>query len=226
MDVLLEAVGLSRHYGRRVAVRDASLTLCPGSITCLTGGNGAGKTTLLALLAGVAEPDAGHVLLTGRRVDVDHRARQRLGYVADAPLVYEALTGRENLRFFARLYGAPGDTAHINALLDRVGLAARADDPAGDYSAGLRRRLDLARAILHQPDVLLLDEPTTALDAAGLDVLRNVLAEWRAAGRAALFSTHDAAALAGCFNEALSIVDGRLSDEVSVRVSPSEVSRR
>jgi heme ABC exporter ATP-binding subunit CcmA len=226
MDVLLEAAGLSRRYGRRVAVRDASLVLRPGAVACLTGGNGAGKTTLLAMLAGVAAPDSGHVLLAGRRLDIDHAARQRLGYMADTPLVYEALTARENLRFFARLYGAPGDAAHINALLDRVGLAARADDPAGDYSAGLRRRLDLARAVLHRPDVLVLDEPATALDAAGLDVLRSLLAEWRTAGRAAIFSTHDAAALAGCFNEALSIADGRLSDEVAVRGAASEVGRR
>ena len=211
MDVLLETIGLSRRFGRRAAVRDAAIALHAGRVTCLLGGNGAGKSTLLAMAAGVLEPDAGHVLVAGQRLDADPALRRRIGYMADAPLVYEALTGRENLAFYARLYACRHDDRRTGELLDLVGLAARADDPAGTYSSGMRRRLDLARVILHEPDVLVMDEPATALDAAGLQVLRNVLSRWRTAGRAVIFSAHDAAPLAGCIDQTLSIADGCLS---------------
>jgi ABC-2 type transport system ATP-binding protein len=183
-----------------VALGGASLALAAGEAVCVLGANGAGKSTLIGIAAGVLPPDDGMVLLDGRPLDDEPTLRRRVGLVADVPLLYLDMTGRQNLRFFARLYGMARAAAaeRIGLLLSRHGLAARADEPVAAYSAGMRRRLDLARAVLHEPQVLLMDEPATALDAEGRALLADLVAGRRAAGRCVLLTAHaadDAAAL-------------------------------
>jgi heme ABC exporter ATP-binding subunit CcmA len=210
MAALLEMQHVTRRFGHRLALDDVTLALDAGRAVCLTGPNGAGKTTLLAVAAGVLASDAGCVLVGGRRLEDSDRLRRRIGYMADAPLVYDALSAVENLRFFADLYGLSSPARRIDQLLGLVGLTARAGEQVGAYSAGLRRRLDLARVLLHEPEILLLDEPANSLDAEGLEVLRAALQAQRTGERAVLLAARQASAAAGLADEILTIEHGRL----------------
>ncbi|MEX0691186.1 MAG: ABC transporter ATP-binding protein [Gemmatimonadales bacterium] len=173
----LAAAGITRRYGYRTVLRDLSLTLCTGDVVVLLGPNGAGKTTLLRVLAGLLRPHAGSV---ARHAPV--------GFVAHEAMVYDALSARENLRFFARLHGVAADV--VDGLLQRLGLADRATDRAGTFSRGMLQRLSIARALLPDPGVLLLDEPFTGLDRASTAVVRDLLTELKARGTAMLVVSH------------------------------------
>lgn len=161
--------GVTRRYGSHVALRDVSLQVAPGALYGLLGPNGSGKTTLFRLLSTLMPPSEGAVRVFGRDPTKEPGAvRQRLGVVFQDEALDESLTVRENLRFQAALYGLHGADRRerIEALLTRLNVADRADDAVADLSGGLRRRADLARGLLHRPDLLLLDEPTTGLDPA------------------------------------------------------------
>ena len=210
MAALLELQHVTRLFGRRAALDDVTLTVSTGRTVCLVGDNGAGKTTLLAVAAGVLACDRGHVLIGGQRIDESDAARRPVGYMADSPLVYDALSGRENLRFFASLYAVKDARRRSDELLDQVGLTARADEPAGAYSAGLRRRLDLARALLHDPPLLLLDEPGNSLDAEGLKILASAIDARRSGQRAVLMSAHQATEAVAAADEIVFIEHGQI----------------
>jgi ABC-type multidrug transport system ATPase subunit len=162
--VALERVG--RAYGERVALRDVSFTLPAGATVAVFGANGAGKTTLLRILAGLLRPHAGRATVLGAELPREaYRARGRTGLLAHEPLLYRELTVRENLCFHARLHGV--DAARVDALCQEVGLAARADDPVRTLSRGMTQRAAICRAVLHAPELLLLDEPLANLDPGG-----------------------------------------------------------
>jgi heme exporter protein A len=162
--VALERVG--RAYGERVALRDISFALPAGATVAVFGANGAGKTTLLRVLAGLLRPHAGRATVLGAELPREaYRARGRTGLLAHDPLLYRDLTVRENLRFHARLHGV--DTGRVEALCAQVGLAARADDPVRTLSRGMTQRAAICRAVLHAPELLLLDEPLANLDPGG-----------------------------------------------------------
>lgn len=177
-DGVLDARAVTRRFGYRPVVRDASLTLAAGEALLLTGPNGSGKTTLLRVLAGLLRPSSGVVTRRAVTEFVGHEA-----------MVYDALTGRENLRFFARLRGSTDGRA-IDALLERLGLAERGDDRAGTYSRGMLQRLAIARALLPDPGLLLLDEPLTGLDAETAATLVALLGALRDAGTAMVIVSH------------------------------------
>jgi heme exporter protein A len=191
---LLEATDLEFRFGVRPVLRGLSLRLQRGESMALFGPNGAGKTTLLRILASLLKPLRGRIavdggLLEGRRER--RRWRGRIGFLSHHSMLYERLTGRENLLFFARMYGAPDAGARCDRWFERLGLSGREDDLVGGYSRGMQQRLALARAVVHDPDLLLLDEPFSGLDpeaAAGLSAL---LREWSAGGRTILFTSHD-----------------------------------
>jgi len=178
--VALEGVG--RAYGERVALRDVSFTLPPGATVAVFGANGAGKTTLLRILAGLLRPHAGRATVLGAKPEL---ARGRIGLLGHEPMLYRDLTVRENLRFHARLHGV--DLARVEALLDQVGLPARADDPVRTLSRGMTQRAAICRAVLHAPELLLLDEPLANLDPGGAAAVAPLLA-----GPARVLISHDA----------------------------------
>jgi heme exporter protein A len=181
--------GVGRAYGERVALREVSFTLAPGATVAVFGANGAGKTTLLRILAGLLRPHAGRASVLGAELPREaHRARGRIGLLGHEPMLYRDLTVRENLRFHARLHGvAPG---RAEELVARVGLAARADDPIRTLSRGMTQRAAICRAVLHAPDLLLLDEPLANLDPGGADAVAPLIG--RGAGPARVLISHDA----------------------------------
>ena len=192
MPPALRLHGVRRRYGSLVAVDGLSLEARGGEILGLLGPNGAGKTTTVGLATGLLEPDEGRVEVAGVGPPTAPEARRRLGVAPQALAVYEALTGRENLEFFASLHGLRGAARRerVHSALEFVGLADRASDRVSSYSGGMKRRLNLAVAIVHDPEIVLLDEPTVGVDpqSRGL-VFENVLA-LRARGRAIVYTTH------------------------------------
>ena len=162
---LLEAKDLQKSYGPLRAVDGVSFALAPGEFLTVFGPNGAGKTTLLGMLGGGLKPSAGEVRLGGEKLDPSETEwRSRIGILSHQTFLYGHLTAAENLRFYGALYGVVGDDV-VGESLERVGLADRADSRVGTFSRGMRQRLALARTLLHDPELVLLDEPYTGLDA-------------------------------------------------------------
>lgn len=184
---------LQKRYGQVEAVKDVSFQVEPGEIFGLLGPNGAGKTTTIRCLCTLAQPDAGKVEVSGVSVTENPRAaRQLLGYVAQEVALDKVLTGRELLQLQAALYHLPRAIAkeRIAQAIELLGLAEWADKKTGTYSGGLRKRLDLAAGLLHQPDVLVLDEPTVGLDIESRVAVWNFLRQLRTAGTAVLITSH------------------------------------
>ena len=184
----IELEGLTRRYGERVALQDVTLTVPAGTTLVVFGPNGAGKSTLLRVLATLLRPHSGVVRVLGRALPDDGWAvRGRIGLLTHEPLLYRDLSGRENLRFHARLHGVAFD--RVEELLERVGLRLRADDRVHTYSRGMVQRLAVCRAVLHDPDVLLLDEPRANLDPAAADLVEPLIGA--ASGRTRVVTSHD-----------------------------------
>ena len=187
----IEVAGVSRAFGRRRAVDDVTLSVPAGDCLALFGPNGAGKTTLLRLIAGLLRPSAGSVRVGGRALRDDADARSQVGLISHQSMLYRALTARENVEFAARLYGVTDPRAAAVRALERMRVADRAEAPVRALSRGLQQRVSIARAIVHEPGVVLLDEPYTGLDAAGGAALTDMLRTLRAAGAALLLVTHN-----------------------------------
>lgn len=184
---------LQKRYGSVEAVKDISLSVAPGEIFGLLGPNGAGKTTTIRCLCTLTKPDAGKVEVSGISViDQPRAARRRLGYVAQEVALDKVLTGRELLQLQAALYHLPGSVAkkRIEEVIEILGLGEWADKKTGTYSGGLKRRIDLAAGLLHQPDVLVLDEPTVGLDIESRFVVWDLLRKLREAGTTVLITSH------------------------------------
>lgn len=187
---LLEATALVRRFGGVRALGGVSLAVAPGELVLLLGPNGAGKTTLLRTIAGLARPSGGRVTVAGRDVHREPEARAALGFLSHNALLYDDLTPRENLRFAATLHGLDDAERRIDGALAAAALVERADRPVRGFSRGMLQRLALARALLPDPPLLLLDEPFTGLDFPSAETLRRRLAAERAAGRALVCVTH------------------------------------
>ncbi|HLH62578.1 MAG TPA: heme ABC exporter ATP-binding protein CcmA [Ktedonobacteraceae bacterium] len=188
----LSIKGLKKSYTFKPILRGVDLDLCRGERVALLGANGTGKTTLLRILAGLTKPDAGSVTING--MDIVHdalQARYRVGFVAHQPYLYDELTALENLVFFGRMYNVNEVHERAVALLNKVGLARRARERVSALSHGQAQRLSLARALLHSPPLLLLDEPDTGLDEGGNELLADILNEHSERGGATLFTTHN-----------------------------------
>jgi heme exporter protein A len=203
----VSVVQLGRHYGRRRALADLTFTAGAGDIVGLLGPNGAGKSTLLAILGTLLAASAGRVEYgDATMVEGGAALRARIGMLGHDLFLYPELTARENLVFFGRLYGVPDVDARVAAALERAGLTARGDDAVSSYSRGMRQRVALERALLHEPRLLLLDEPFTGLDQASAAALVTRLRHEQRRGVITLLATHD-----------LDVVDGLLSDVVFLR---------
>lgn len=191
-DHLIETHALTKVFGYLPALRKLDLAVPRGACVALLGPNGSGKSTLLRLLTGLSRPTSGRAIIGGWELPREADAvRAVLGVISHQPLLYGTLTAQENLRYFARMYHLPDPEARIKTLLERVGLAKRAHSLARTFSRGMMQRLSIARALLHDPDVLLLDEPHTGLDRAGSVMLDEILREAHTHGKTILLATHE-----------------------------------
>jgi heme exporter protein A len=178
-----------KYYGDFPALRGITLSVEPGSTLALLGRNGAGKTTLLRIIAGLSKASEGSVHIQGS--DVRHQStRRRIGVLGHGISLYDELSASENLVIFAKLYGLEDPHTRADQWLERVGLGRVRDGLVREFSRGMRQRLAVARAFLHEPEVLLLDEPFTALDDRAIAVLQSLLADAHATGRTIVMSTH------------------------------------
>ncbi|MGB7587909.1 MAG: ABC transporter ATP-binding protein [Solirubrobacterales bacterium] len=188
----LSLAGLRRDYGERTALAGVTLELPPDRSLVVLGPNGAGKTTLLRVLATLLRPSGGAARVLGCELPREAwKLRGRVGYLGHEPLLYRDLTGRENLRFHARLHGIAGERAEarIAELLAATGMEHRADERVADLSAGMRQRLAVCRCVLHEPELLLLDEPDSNLDIEGRELARRLTGP--GGGRTRVLVTHD-----------------------------------
>jgi heme exporter protein A len=182
--------GAGRRYGERLALRDVSLDLQAGQTLVVFGPNGAGKTTLLRMLATLLRPHAGEVRVFGHELPDDgYAVRGRIGFLGHEPLLYRELSGRENLRFHARLHSIAEANARVEAVLAAVGMDRRADDPVAELSRGMVQRLAVARAVLHEPELLLLDEPLANLDPAAVAHVQPLIGA--GSGHTRVVTSHD-----------------------------------
>jgi len=190
---MLEVRGLRKAYGELVAVKDVSFSLGAGEVLGLLGPNGAGKTTTVSMISGIVSPDAGQVLVGGEPLagDTDVKKR-RIGLVPQDLALYDELSALANLRFFGSLYDLDSAAleAAIAASLQLVGLSERARDRVGTFSGGMKRRLNLAAGLLHDPDILLLDEPTVGVDPQSRNAIFSNLETLKSRGKALLYTTH------------------------------------
>lgn len=208
----LELNNVQKSFGLKPILRGVDLTLSAGERLALLGANGAGKTTLLRILAGLTRPGGGRVLIGGLDLREQTRDVQRkVGFVAHQPYLYDDLTTLENLLFFARMYALAQPRQRAETLLQRVGLGKRARDRAGSLSRGQLQRLALARALLHAPDLLLLDEPETGLDQEGLVLLAELLHEHHSRGGTLLFTTHNLESAPGRSDHVALLSKGRVA---------------
>lgn len=193
-DRTIEVRALTKTFGLNPVLRGLDLDVPRGEFLALLGPNGSGKTTLLRILGALARPTSGTVRVGGWELPGEAEfVRAQLGVVSHLPLLYDTLTAEENLLFFARIYNLPRETRRerVDTVLRRVGLARRARDVVATYSRGMQQRLAIARAILHDPAVLLLDEPYTGLDQDAAALLDELLHEVAIGGRTVIMTTHD-----------------------------------
>jgi heme exporter protein A len=189
---------LVKRFGLKTVLRGVDFEVQPGEFVALLGPNGAGKTTFLRILASLSRPSLGQVNIAGYQLPAQAaQVRARLGVVSHLPLLYGDLTAEENLRFYARMYNVPNSESRITIVLEMVGLEARRHDLVRTYSRGMQQRLAIGRAVLHDPDVILFDEPYTGLDQDAASMLDDVLKTVAAQGRTVVMTSHDLARAEG-----------------------------
>jgi len=206
----VEVAGVWRFYGDFPALRDISFSIEPGACMALLGRNGAGKTTLLRIVAGLARPSRGKVTILGEE-NRGRPARASVGILGHGVSLYDELSAYENLRLFARLYGLPDANRAAVKWLERTGLERVKDGLVREFSRGMRQRLAVARAFLHEPAVLLLDEPFTALDDRAIELLQGLLRDAIEQGRTVLISTHQLREALELATDVTLLVRGRLA---------------
>ncbi len=215
MTAMLFAQGLRKQFASVTAVDGVSLEVHAGEIVGLLGPNGAGKTTTLRMLTGILTPTAGSIVVRG--LDVRERpleTKRSIGFLSGDTQLYQRLTPREVLRYFGRLYGLARDflEQRIGTLLTELEMTSFADRPCRTLSSGQKQRANIARALLHQPEVLMLDEPTAALDVVSGHFIHEAIARERAAGRAVLFSTHIMSEAERLCDRIYLLHEGRIAD--------------
>jgi ABC-type multidrug transport system ATPase subunit len=213
--------GVVKQFGRFAALRGVSAEFAAGKFYVILGDNGAGKTTLLRALAGLASPTRGSILILGEN---PREACREIGYMAHPSLLYDEMSGMENLRYFARLYRISGDERCAQAIRS-VRLDPELVRPVGQYSQGMRQRMSLARAIVHDPKILLLDEPFSNVDVHSAGEMVGLLKSMRDVGKTIFVVTHQASLLAGVADEFVWMQAGQIVNRTSSLVSDSTEAR-
>ncbi len=207
----VEARGLAKYYGPQVALDEVDLSLSKGERLAVLGPNGAGKTTLIALLGTIMRPSAGTLRVMGfDTADAPNEVRRRVGVVAHRTYLYEELSARENLLFYGQLYGVQNLATRVDGLLKLVDIYPRRHDQIGSLSRGMQQRVALARALVHDPDVLLLDEPDTGLDQEHLDLLASLVQGSAIPPRSIVLTTHNLERALALCNRVAVLAQGRL----------------
>ncbi|HEV2423650.1 MAG TPA: heme ABC exporter ATP-binding protein CcmA [Terriglobia bacterium] len=223
-EAALESRNVSKFFGDLPALRGVTVRIEPGESVLLYGPNGAGKTTLLRTLAALSRPSEGEVLFAGQNLHHNvEAAKAAIGFVSHAAYLYGELTGRENLRFFGRLFALKDLEARIDRTLDVFAVRPRADELVRNLSRGLQQRMTLARALLHDPAFLLLDEPFTGLDADSARNLEQLLARLPREGKALVFSTHNYDQGAALARRLVALERGRIQYDGPVDLVPEQV---
>lgn len=217
----LEFEGVDKRFGNMFALRQLSLEVAAEEFVALLGPNGAGKTTLLRVAALLAMPTAGKVRFTGAPADPS-AIKRRIGMVSHSTFLYDELTARENLEFFAKLYGLGKISQKITSALDAAGLGERSAGFVRTFSRGMRQRLSIVRALLPSPTLLLLDEPTTGLDRGGAAWLAELLRELKLNGCTVIASMHTRNELLGLVTRAVSLRGGRIERDSGARGNAAE----
>jgi heme ABC exporter ATP-binding subunit CcmA len=221
----VEVAGLVAVYGRVPVLHDVDLAIAEGETIAVMGPNGAGKSTLLKCLVGLVRPAAGCVRWFGEATTRCDHVRRQIGYVGQECGLYAELTALENLLFAGRMNGVANIHGRAAALLAESGIESQAHRPAGHLSQGMRQRLAIARALVHEPRLIVLDEPSSALDAAGRQWLEGLFHRWRRAGRTVCFASHDAAQSRNVADRIVHLDAGRIVAIESGECSPTTLRR-
>jgi ABC-type multidrug transport system ATPase subunit len=216
-ETIITVDNLIKQFGRFAALRGVSAEFGAGRFHAILGDNGAGKTTLLRAMAGLASPTRGAVSILGR---TPHEACRQIGYMAHPSLLYDEMSGMENLRYFARLYDI-ADDAHCEAAILSVKLDPTLARPVGQYSQGMRQRMSLARAILHDPKMLFLDEPFSNVDLHSVQEMVGLLKGMRDAGKTIFVVTHQASLLEGAADEFIWMQSGQIVERTATLAQPA-----
>ena len=217
--------GAAKRFGPHTALHPTNLVIPRGQAVLLVGANGAGKSTLLRLVAGLCQPSAGRVRINGRDPRCIPEARAEIGLLSHQTLLYDELTARENLRFFAQLYGLENPDERIAAALAAIGLNERLDQRVSSFSRGMKQRLAIVRAILHCPSILLFDEPFTGLDTGASAALHRLVCRFRQEGRTYILVTHRLNEAAGLVDRLLVIKRGRWCLDQMLTDDPNQLCR-
>ncbi len=224
---MIKVRNLVKAFGSRVVLHNISFEIAAGEFVTLLGINGAGKTTLMSIISTLSKPTAGSIFIGD--MDVQRHAayiRRYIGLVSHKTLLYDDLSGEQNLRFYARMYDVQQPSARIETVLRQVGLWGRQKDPVRTYSRGMQQRLAIARAILHNPPILLLDEPDTGLDQGAATMLGDLLAAVGTAQRTVLMTTHNLERGLSLGNRVLMLANGKIAvDAPRADVSVEALSR-
>jgi heme exporter protein A len=222
MDPAIELRGLTRRFGERAALKDLTVEVPAGATLAVLGRNGAGKSTLLRVLATLLRPHSGEVSVLGQPLPRQaHAVRPKVGLLSHEPLLYRDLSGRENLRYHAQLHRVALE--RVDQLLDAVGMRRRADDPVRSLSRGMVQRLAVCRAVLHEPEVLLLDEPRANLDPAAVELIEPLIG--RGSGHTRVLTSHDPRSALDDADLVLGLSDGKAAFVALPREITSEQLR-
>jgi heme exporter protein A len=220
----IEVKRLTKTYGEHYALRGIDLSVKWGDFLAIFGPNGAGKTTLLKVLATVVKPSSGDVSVAGLNLREDAvKVRHRIGVVSHQTLLYDDLSAYENLKFYGKMYEVSDLKDRINQLVAKVGLESRLHDPVRTLSRGMQQRLAIARALIHDPPILLLDEPATGLDQQASAMLANIIASMLTGQRTVIMTTHSLEQGAALSNRIMIMADGKIAYEESKQLDISSL---